>query len=161
MLDHLSHVFHTLPLFGLVGFEDKSAAPLAIDDMVRILEAVLVENRLSRQTVAILGPEKMTLGTAVRRVARVAGKAPIIFPMPIFFHYGFAHCLEAAMKIPLVSLAQVRILTEGFDEPYGACDPLPEDLLPKTMFTEEQIRSGLPEAGSFGLKDLRCWCSSS
>jgi NADH dehydrogenase len=156
MLDHLSHIFHTLPFFALVGFTERSAAPLAISDFVKLMEASLVDGKLARQTVAVLGPEKMTLGEAVRRVARVVGKVPFIFRLPIFFHYGFATFLESVMTIPLVSVAQVRILTEGFDEPYGYCQELPESLLPTKMFTDEQIRAGLPEPGSFGLKDLRC-----
>lgn len=157
MLDHLSHVFHTLPLFALVGFRQRHAAPLAIEDVVRIMEAALVEGRLSGQTLPILGPERMTLEEAVRRVARAIGKVPVIFPMPVFFHYGLARVLEATMTIPLVSLAQVRILTEGFDEPYGCCQSLPEDLQPATRFTEDQIRKGLPEPGPFRLHDLKCW----
>jgi NADH dehydrogenase len=156
MLDHLSHVFYTLPLFGLVGFKEQRAAPLAIEDVVKIMEAALVDGRLSRQTVAFVGPETLTLEEAVRRVAGVVGKAPLIFPMPIFFHFGFARALEATMTIPLVSIAQVRILTEGFDEPSGDCQPLPEDLLPQTRFTESQIHKGLPEPGPFGLHDLKC-----
>jgi NADH dehydrogenase len=157
MLDHLSHVFHTLPLFALVGFKEQYAAPLAIDDAVRIMEAALVEGRLTQQTIAVLGPERMTLEEAVRRVAKVVGRTPIIFRMPVFFHYGMAAILEATMKVPLVSTAQVRILTEGFDEPYGDCQEIPEDLRPKIMFTEEQIRKGLPQPGPFGLQDLRCF----
>lgn len=156
MLDHLSHIFHTLPFFALVGFSERSAAPLAIADFVRLMEAALVDGKLSRQTVAVLGPEKMTLGEAVRRVARVVGREPFIFRMPIFFHYGFATFLESIMTIPLVSVAQVRILTEGFDEPYGNCQALPDELQPTVMFTDEQIRAGLPEPGAFGWKDLRC-----
>ena len=156
MLDHLSHVFYSFPLFGMVGFKKCYAAPLAIEDLVRIMQAALVEGRLSRQTVAILGPERLTLEEAVRRVAAVVGRTPIIFPMPLLFHYGFAAVLEATMTIPLVSIAQVRILSEGFDKPYGSCQPLPDDLKPTTMFSETQIRRGLPEPGPFGLQDLRC-----
>jgi nucleoside-diphosphate-sugar epimerase len=157
MLDHLSHVFHTLPLFGLVGFKPQWAAPLAIEDMIQIMEASLVEGKLSRETVPILGPERITLETAVRRVAKVVGKTPIMFPMPIAFHYGFALVLESIMKIPLVSVAQVRILSEGFDEIGSNLALLPKDIQPKTMFSEEQIRKGLPEPASFSLQDLRCW----
>ena len=158
MLNHLSRIFYTMPIFALVGFSKKYASPLAIDDFVRILQAALVEDRLSRQTVAIVGPEKLTLEQAVRRVAKVVGKVPVIFPMPVFFHYGLAAVLETVMKIPLVSIAQVRILAEGFDKPYGKCDSLPEDLQPKQMFSEEQIQKGLPCPGPFTLGDLRC-CS--
>jgi len=157
MLDHLSHVFHTLPLFALVGFRKRHAAPLAIDDFVRVMEAALVDGRLSKQTIALVGPEMLSLEEAVRRVAQVVGKVPIMFPMPVFFHYGLSNVLEATMVIPLVSTAQVRILTEGFDQPYGNCDPLPEDLQPRVAFTPDQIRKGLPEPGPFRLHDLRCW----
>ena len=60
------------------------------------------------------------------------------------------------MKIPLLSLAQLRILSEGLAEASPPCDMLPDDLLPATRFTAEQIRKGLPEPGPFGLRDLRC-----
>jgi NADH dehydrogenase len=157
MLDHLSHVFHSMPLFALVGFKQQRAAPLAIEDFVQIMEATLIEGRCSRQTIPILGPETIPLEEAVRRVAKVVGKMPAIFPMPLFFHRGLAQILEATMTIPLVSSAQVRILTEGFDEPSGLCQSLPEDLQPATRFTEEQIRKGLPPPGPFKLHDFKCW----
>ncbi|MGI9822831.1 hypothetical protein [Agromyces sp. Marseille-Q5079] len=32
---------------------------------------------------------------------------------------------------------------------------VPDDLLPRRMFTAEQIRESLPEPGGFGWKDLR------
>src|SRR5579863_8915987 len=59
MLDHLSHALHTFPIFALVGFRDKPVRPLAVADLTRVLVAALVEGRLSRQTVAIMGPEQM------------------------------------------------------------------------------------------------------
>jgi len=157
MLDHLTHVFYTLPFFALVGFREQHAAPLAIDDFVKILEVSLLEDRLSKKTLPVIGPEKMTLEEAVTRVAKVVDRTPIIFPMPIFFHYGFAVILERLMTIPLVSIAQVRILAEGFDKSYGNYEQLPLDLQPQTTFTEAQIRKGLPELGPFGLHDLKCW----
>ena len=36
MLDHLSHAFHTFPLFGLVGFKDQPVRPTAVADLARI-----------------------------------------------------------------------------------------------------------------------------
>jgi NADH dehydrogenase len=156
MLDHLSHALFTFPLFALVGFEDKPVRPLAVEDLVRILQAALVDGRLSKQTVAAMGPEEMSLSEAVRRVAGVIGKRPVFMRMPLWFHYALAHVLEATMRIPLVSTAQVRILSEGIVEALPVCGKLPADLLPITHFSDEQIRRGLPEAGSFGCKDMRC-----
>jgi LPS sulfotransferase NodH len=57
----------------------------------------------------------------------------------------------------MVSIAQVRMLSEGLAQPLPACDPMPAELAPKISFTNEQIRKGLPPAGQFGLRDLRCW----
>jgi uncharacterized protein YbjT (DUF2867 family) len=156
MLDHLSHALHTFPVFALVGMEDKPVRPLAVEDLVQALIAALVEGRLSRQTVAIMGPEQMLLGEAVRRVGRVLGKCPFYVRMPVAFHYFLGWCLERAMTIPMVSLAQVRILSEGIVNAWPPVEDLPMDLMPATPFTDEQIRRGLPEPGRFGLRDLRC-----
>ena len=155
MLDHLSHTLHTVPLFGAVGFREKPICPVAMKDVVRIILASLLDGRLSRQTVAVRGPEFIPLSEAVRRVGQVIGKPPLIFPMPVAAHCAMAIVCERLMKIPLVSLAQIRMLAEGFAEPGPGCDPLPDDLAPKTDFTEESIREGLPAPGPFTVADLR------
>ena len=157
MLAHLSHAFHTFPIFALVGMKDKPVRPTAVEDMVRILQAVLIEKRLSRQTVAVTGPEEMTLGDAVKRVARVIGRRPLVFRMSVWFHYLLGWCCKQVMTIPLISAAQVRILSEGVVDPFQPCGILPDDLTPKFSFTDDQIRNGLPPARSFGSGDLRCF----
>ncbi|HKS82759.1 MAG TPA: NAD-dependent epimerase/dehydratase family protein [Candidatus Acidoferrales bacterium] len=155
MLDHLSHALHTFPVFPLVGFEAKRVRPVAVEDVARVLAASLTEDRLPGKTVWVLGPEELTLEEAVRRVGRAAGKRPVYFRAPIVFHRAMAVVLERVMKIPLVSRAQVRILSEGIVEALPECEALPEDLTPRTPFSREQIRKGLPETGGFGWKDLR------
>ena len=97
----------------------------------------------------------MALGEAVRRVAKAIDRRACIVRAPVFVHYVLAWCFEKTMKIPLVSVAQVRILSEGIVEPLPACEKLPADLLPERRFAAEQIRAGLPEPAAFGLKDLR------
>jgi uncharacterized protein YbjT (DUF2867 family) len=156
MLDHLSHALHTFPVFALVGFRDKPCAPLAIEDLVEILRASLVDGRMSRETIAVIGPEPMPLGEAVRRVARVVGRRPLFFKMPETMHALLAWCAERVMRIPLLSLAQLRFLSEGVIEPLPWANSLPADLAPQRRFTEERIRAGLPEAKGFGAQDLRC-----
>jgi NADH dehydrogenase len=155
MLDHLSHALHTFPVFGLVGFKEKSIRPLAIEDLVHVMRAALIDRRLKQQTVAVLGPEEIYLSEAVRRVAEVVGKQPLMFPLPVVCHLSMASFFEWTMKIPLTSLAQVRILSEGVVEPGSPVVPLPYDLVPTRRFTTDQIRSGLPESGPFCAGDLR------
>lgn len=161
MLDHLSHALNTFPVFGLVGLREKPTRPAAVEDVVRILEGALA-GRMTRETVYITGPEELMLGEAVRRVAGVVGKRPLFFRLPVWFHFVLARVCERLMKIPLISLAQVHILAEGLDWDGAPNSNLPEDLVPTTPFTEEQIRKGLPEMKPFGWGDLRnpCCCAT-
>jgi NADH dehydrogenase len=158
MLDHLSHALHTFPVFALVGLEEKSVRPLAIEDLVHVMRAAVIDRRLKRQTIALLGAEEIYLSEAVRRVAEVVGKQPFMFPLPIWLHRLMAHVFEATMKVPLASVAQIKILSEGVVEPGSPVTPVPYDLVPTRRFTVEQIRNGLPEAKRFQVGDLR-WCS--
>ena len=156
MLNHLSHAFHTLPLFAFVGFTDKPIRPMAVEDIADLVKASLADCALSHKTVAATGPELLTLRGAVKRVAQVCRRKPVMFPMPIWFHYALGWFVERLMVTPLISLAQVRILSEGLAEPAGPCDPLPRELAPNTPFGQEQIRHGLPKPARFGMRDIRC-----
>jgi hypothetical protein len=69
---------------------------------------------------------------------------------------GLGWAVERIMNVPLVSVAQVRMLSEGLAESCPPFPSLPMDLAPKIPFSEDQIRKGLPAAGAFGWKDLRC-----
>ncbi len=158
MLDHLSHALHTFPFFATVGCEDKTVRPLAIEDLVHVMRASLIDRRLKRQTIALLGPEEIYLTEAVRRVATVLERQPLMFPLPVWCHELMAQVFEATMKVPLASLAQIRILSEGVVEPASEVTPIPYDLVPTRRFTVEQIRNGLPAACPFWLGDVR-WCS--
>jgi len=158
MLDHLSRTFQTFPVFGLVGLRSRPVRPVAVDDVVRILAAAaLGDPRLQHRTFAVLGPERLMLSDAVRRVATVVGRRPVFVPLPIVVQRAVAAIAEILMTVPLISRAQVRILAEGIVEPLPAADGLPVDLLPTTRFDEASIRAGLPASGGFARRDLR-WC---
>ena len=155
MLDHLSHAFHTFPIFALVGFEEKTVRPLAIEDLVHVMRGALIDRRLKRQTIALVGPEEIFLSEAVRRVAEVVNKQPLMFPLPIWCHQLMARVFELTMTVPLVSQAQVRILSEGVSEPGSPVSAVPYDLVPTRRFSPEQIRNGLPHPAPFCVGNLR------
>ena len=155
MLDHLSHALHTFPLFAIVGLKNKTVRPLAVEDLVHVMRAALIDRRLKRQTIALLGAEEIYLREAVRRVAEVVGKKPLMFRLPVWCHRLMAEVFELTMKVPLISLAQIRILSEGVVEPSSPVVPVPYDLFPTRRFTAEQIRNGLPEPKPFCVGDLR------
>ena len=153
MLDHLSHALYTFPFFVRIG--PCRVRPLAVEDVVDVLVAALVGGRLARKTVGIVGPTEIGFDDAARLVASVLGKARPFVTMPIGFHRVLAHVAEATMTVPLISLAQVRILAEEVIEPAKAPDKLPEDLAATTTFDEAAVRAGLPDPGPFRLDDLR------
>lgn len=155
MLDHLSHLLYTLPIFVTVGLREKAVRPVAVQDVVRVLLAALMETRLSRKTVALMGPEALRLSEVARRVGLLIGKRPRIVPAPPAINYAVAHIAEWVMKVPLASIAQVRMLDEGLTEPWGRVDALPDDLIPRTPLSDAVLRAGLPPAGRFTRADLR------
>jgi len=144
MLAHLGRAVRTLPLFATVGIRVRTLRPVAVEDTVRVLRAGLVSQRLANQTVAVTGPEELTLGEVARRVAHALGRRVVVFPLPTSVHYALAWTLERLLSAPLVSVAQVRMLAEGVSEPLPPCDALPEDLVPQIRMTEEQVKRGLP-----------------
>lgn len=154
MLDHLSRAFHTFPVFGFVGFRDKFVRPIAVEDIARLLLAAVTKSELTRQTIAVLGPEQLTLRQAVRRVAAVVGKHPLMIPLPLWFHYGFAALIERLMVVPMVSVAQIRMLSEGLAEALPDCELPPSHLAPMRPFSDENISKGLPPIRPFGTRDL-------
>ncbi|SFR71197.1 NADH dehydrogenase [Agromyces sp. CF514] len=145
---------HTVPVFATVGFREKPIRPIPIDDLTDILEAA-VDGRMPRATVSVVGAEQLLLSKAVRRVASVTGRRVVVVPWPIWAQYALAQVTEWTMTVPLVAKAQVRMLAEGVTDAAPPADPVPDDLLPRRMFTAEQIRASLPEPGGFGWKDLR------
>jgi uncharacterized protein YbjT (DUF2867 family) len=156
LLDHISHALFTAPLFATVGFRQPPLRPVAVEDVAKILAAAVTTDRLNNQTIAVVGPEILTMPQVVRRIAAAIGRRVFIFPMPVWFHRMLGAIAEVMMRVPLISRAQVRMLAEGLTEPAPPCPSPSADLLPITRFDIESIRRGLPEAGRFSCRDLRC-----
>lgn len=148
MIAALSSTAKYLPVFGLVGMRPKPLRPVAVADLVKILVAAAIGNRLSRETVAVVGPEEVSLKQAIQRVAQVIGSSVFTVPLPVWFHYILAGVGERVMKVPLISKAQVRILAEGLTEPEPAASYPPDDLAPTTPFRAEQIAAALPKTNA-------------
>lgn len=145
LLNNLSNLFRKMPIFAAVGLREKTVRLVAVEDLVDVIRASLEEDRFARQTIAVLGPEEFPFSQAARRIAKAMGKSSlIVLPFPVFFHRILAFVSERFMPKPLITKSQVQMLADGISEPTLESIPLPEDLKPKTLFTEEQIRKGLP-----------------
>jgi uncharacterized protein YbjT (DUF2867 family) len=146
LLNNLSNLFKKMPIFAQVGLKEKNVRLLAVEDLVNVIrETLLDENRLSRQTVAVMGPEEFPFSQAARRIAKTLGKSIIVLPFPVFFHRILAWFSERFMPKPLITKSQVQMLTDGISQPTSESIHLPDEMKPKIKFTEEQIKKGLPK----------------
>ncbi|SDS38125.1 NAD(P)H-binding protein [Microbacterium paraoxydans] len=153
MVDHVTRAVRTLPFFWTVGYRERTARPVPVEDAADVLVAAL-EGRIPEPTVAVMGADEMTLGEAIRRIARVAGRRPAFLPVPTWVVRVLAQLTEWTMVVPLVAKAQARMLAEGVSEPAPWAPEPPEDIRPSRPFDEDSIRAALP-TGRFGLSDLR------
>lgn len=153
MVDHVTRAVRTVPLFWTVGFRERTARPVPVDDAVDVLVAAL-EGRIPDPTVAVMGADEVTLGEAIRRIARVAGRRPAFMPVPTWTIRILAQLTEWAMVTPLVAKAQARMLAEGVSEALPPAPEPPIGIRPTRRFDDERIRAALPQ-GRFGLDDLR------
>ena len=147
LLNNLSNLFRKMPIFAQVGLKEKTVRLVAVEDLVGIIRLCLLdENRFARQTVAVTGPEEFPFSQAARRIARAMGKPFLmVLPFPVFFHRILAFFSERVMPKPLITKSQVQMLADGISQATPESVPLPDDLKPKTVFSEEQIRKGLPK----------------
>src|SRR5205814_2822111 len=97
LLDHISRALHTVPVFATVGLGSRPVAPVAVEDVVRILIACLIDGRLTNQTVSVTGPEPLEQRELAARIAHVVNRHALIFPMPALFHRALACVLAFAM----------------------------------------------------------------
>ena len=146
LLHNLSNLFRRMPVFATVGLKEKTVRLVAVEDLVAVIRACLLdENRFSRQTVAVIGPEEFPFSQAARRISRAMEKPfLLVIPFPVVFQRTLAWFSERFMPKPLITKAQVQMLADGISTPTLESIPLPDDLAPKTFFTEEQIQKGLP-----------------
>lgn len=153
MVDHVTKAVRTLPFFWTVGFRERTARPVPVDDAVDVLLAAL-EGRIPDPTVAVMGADEVTLGEAIRHIARVAGRRPVYIPMPVWTIRVLAQLTEWLMVVPLVAKAQARMLAEGVSEAAPPAPEPPVGIRPHRSFSDERIRAAMP-TGRFGLADLR------
>ena len=153
MVDHVTKAVRTLPFFWTVGYRERTARPVPVDDAVDVLVAAL-EGRITEPTIAVMGADEVTLGEAIRRIARVAGRRPAFIPVPTWMVRALAQVTEWTMVVPLVAKAQARMLAEGVSEAAPFAPEAPLGIRPSRPFDDARILAALP-AGRFTLDDLR------
>lgn len=133
-LTHLKKALKTMPFFGLLGHDPPPMAPLHIEDFTRVLAASLEREDTYGKTYAMVGPDSLTLAEIVDKVGKMINVKPTKFPLPIVMHRVMAGAMELIMENPLVTNAQISMLSENLTGPNEPCDSLPLEFRAQTPF---------------------------
>jgi NADH dehydrogenase len=139
MVTNIWRTLRLAPFFAKVGFKEATVRPVWVGDVVSILAASAVGDRLTDKVVPVLGPTELPLSEAVKRVAQAINRRVFVVPLPVRLHYALAGLGERLMRQPIVSVSQIRMLAEGASDPLPGCDALPSELEPETPFDAERI----------------------
>lgn len=133
-LTRLQAIIKKVPFFGQVGWTAGTLSPLAVSDLCDVLCAALESPGLKNQTFSVVGPEELTTQQVVDRVAHSLEMKAMVVPLPVMLHHLAALVMEQFMDQPLITRAQVVMLSEGASQASPACCELPEELRPQTRF---------------------------
>lgn len=135
-LTNLKRTLNSFPFFGLVGFGSKPISPVYIDDLCEVILKCLDAEATFGKTYEVVGPEELTLSKVVDRTAQTIDLIPNKIPLPVFFHRIAALAMEKLMDPPLLTAAQVTMLSETLSEGTPECEKLPEEMRPQTPFLQ-------------------------
>lgn len=116
-----------LPVMVAPRWLSTPTQPIALDDMVRYLEGVARRPEALGQSFDVGGPETLTYGDMVRRIARIRGRRPLIVQVPVLTPRLSSYWLHIVTP---VRAAVARPLIEGLRNPTVAHDDRIQRLLP-------------------------------
>lgn len=125
-----------IPTIGLI---EKKINPVAVDDLVEVLMAALLDDQMDRETVNVQGPEAITYSEACKRTAKVLKKPCVMVPSLVMAQFSKAQEQEHSSKEAILTRTLVRMIADGNQAPVEPCDPLPGIYEPKSLFNDEQI----------------------
>jgi uncharacterized protein YbjT (DUF2867 family) len=129
-----------LPVMLAPRWLSTPTQPIALDDMIRYLEGVAGHPEALGQSFDVGGPEILTYGDMVTRIARLRGRRPLILALPLLTPRLSSYWLHLVTP---VRAAVARPLIEGLRNPTVADDDRIRRLLafPLTGFCDAARRA--------------------
>jgi uncharacterized protein YbjT (DUF2867 family) len=119
-----------LPVMIAPRWLSTPTQPIALDDMIRYLAGVAGHPEALGQSFDVGGPEILTYGDMVKRVARIRGRRPLIVELPVLTPRLSSYWLHLVTP---VRAAVARPLIEGLRNPTVAHDDRIQRLLPFSL----------------------------
>src|SRR6185295_4806450 len=138
LLSHLALMINAAPIFPIVNDGSAPMMPVYAGDVAAGVVGALTNGASAGKTIEIVGPERMTLRDVVGRTAEALGRPVRIWSTPVALMKLPVRIMEAVMKKPLSTRAQLAMLVQGL-----AGDPGPartELGVEPAPFTPERLR---------------------
>jgi uncharacterized protein YbjT (DUF2867 family) len=116
-----------LPVMVAPRWLSTPTQPIALEDMIRYLDGVGGCREALGESFDVGGPEILTYGDMVKRIARIRGRRPVILEAPVLTPRLSSYWLHLVTP---VRAAVARPLIEGLRNPTVARDDRIGDLLP-------------------------------
>jgi uncharacterized protein YbjT (DUF2867 family)/membrane protease YdiL (CAAX protease family) len=137
MLSHLALMIRNSPIFPIVENGSSPMRPVDVRDVAAAVVSAL-QSPVFGKSYDIVGPDRMDLRKVVQTVAEGLNLPVSIFPTPVAIMRTPVRIMEAIMKQPLSTSAQLTMLAEGLD---GDPAPARQDLnLVTAPFTALRLR---------------------
>ena len=152
MLSHLELMIRTSAFFPIVG---NGKSPMRPVDARDVAAAVVASAQMagSGKCYDVVGPDRMELRDVVRTVADALNLPIRILQTPVVLMRVSVGIMEATMKQPLSTRAQLAMLVEGLD---GNPAPAQQDLnLSTAPFTAARIQPLMAKANRTSPFSLR------
>jgi uncharacterized protein YbjT (DUF2867 family) len=135
-----------LPVMLAPRWLSTPTQPIAVEDVVRYLDGVAGDPRALGQSFDAGGPEILTYGDMIERIARIRGRRPLVVELPVLTPRLSSYWLQLVTP---VRAAVARPLVEGLRNPTVAQDDSIRRLLPfpLTSFCEAARRALDPASG--------------
>jgi len=114
MLNHLALMIRVSPVFPIVGAGSSPMRPVDVRDVAKAVAASL-RHPCPAKTYDIVGPDLLDLREVVKRVASAMGLPIRIWNTPVPLMRLPVRIMEAVMREPLSTRAQLAMLVEGLD----------------------------------------------
>jgi uncharacterized protein YbjT (DUF2867 family) len=116
-----------LPVMIAPRWLSTPTQPIALDDMVRYLEGVACRPDALGESYDVGGPEVLTYGEMIKRIARLRERRPLILEVPVLTPRLSSYWLHLVTP---VRAAVARPLIEGLRNPTVARDDRIRELVP-------------------------------
>ena len=154
-LTNLGRWLQTIPILPRPAGAPR-IRPVAVTDVVAIVVDALTQPELADSTVAVMGPETLSLDTFAHRVGDAIGRAVHTTPVPQHLVRASGWIQERMLTDPIITQASARMLAEGMESaaPTAGLIPLPTHLRPTQPASLAYINDHLGDPTRLGLNDI-------